>query len=312
MPNGEFYLDQALTNVSLAWKNDSADFIAEKLFPVIPVAKRTGKFWAYNKDNLKVPTSDVRTGRSKTREASYGKSLEDFGPLSEHALKDFISKDELDMEDAPLNAESDVVDTLNEKMLIIEEKALAAFLTDPTVITHNDTLSGTSQWNDYSNSSPFDDIKNMCIQGRSHMLKTPNTLTFSWEVWLTLVDHPDLLDRIKWSATGVVGTDDMIKLFAPYGIEKIFVGKVQENNGKDGQADNLVSVWGKDAIAAYVTNTPGLRQVNGGYTLRLNNGKYVQKKDEFDPEGEWIRNKDYYDQMAFSTDCFFLLQDVIA
>jgi hypothetical protein len=312
MPNGDFYLDQALTNVSQAWKNPSEDFIAEKLFPVIPVSKRTGKFWAYNKDNLRVPTSDVRTGRAQTRESSYGKSLQDFGPLSEHALKDFITKDELDMEDAPLNAESDVVDTLNEKMAIIEEKALAKFLSDPTIITNNSQLSGTSQWNDYANSNPFTDIKNMCVQGRSHMLRTPNTLSFSWEVWLTLVDHPDLLDRIKWSQTGVVSTEDMLKLFAPYGITKILVGKVQENTGKEGAADSLASVWGKHALAAYVTDTPGLRQVNGGYTLRLNNGKYVQKKDAFDPEGEWVRNKDYYDQMAFSTDCFFLLQTVIA
>jgi hypothetical protein len=312
MPNGEFYSDPVLTNVSQAWKNNSEDFIAEKLFPVIPVDKRTGKYWAYNKDNLKVPTSDVRTGRSKTRESSFGKNLEDFGPLSEHALKDFITKDELEMTDAPLSAESDVVDTLSEKMAIIQEKALAQFVTDPAVIVHNDQLSGTSQWNDYGNSNPFDDIKQACIQGRSHMLKTPNTLTFGWETWLTLVDHPDLLARIVHTQTGVVTTADMLKLFAPYGITNILIGKVQENTGKEGAADSLASVWGKDALLAYVTPTPGLRQVNGGYTLRLKNGKYVDRKDEFDPKGSWIRNNDYYDQMAFSTDCFFLLQDVIA
>lgn len=312
MANGAFYVDQALTNLSQAWTNNSNDFIAEKLFPVIPVDKKTGKYWAYSKDNLRVPSSTLRTGRSKTAEASYGKSLNDFGPLQEHALKDFISKDEYDMTDAPLNIESDTTNFLNEQMAIAQEVDLAAVLGSTSIITQNTTKSGTGQWNDYTNSTPFNDIKTGAIQMRSTALKVPNTVSMSWEVWIQIVDHPDFLDRIKWSQTGVMTESDFLKLMAPYGITKLFVGKVQKNTGVEGQSDSLTSVWGKDCLLGYVTDTPGLRQVNGGYTLRLKGGKYVDRQDLFDPKGSEIRNNDYYDQMLFAAECFYLIKNAVA
>ena len=117
MATGPNYVDQALTNLSQAWKNETSDFIAEQIFPVIPVPKPSGKYWAYNKDNLHVGSTDndLRTGRSKTAEATFGKSLKDFGPLQEHALKDFVTVDEYKFVDSPLSIESDVVDFLNER-----------------------------------------------------------------------------------------------------------------------------------------------------------------------------------------------------
>lgn len=314
MANGPYYVDQALTNLSQAWTNDSDAFIAEKLFPVLPVEKRSGKYWAYNKDNLRVGSTDIdlRTGRSKTAEASFGKSLQDFGPLNEHALKDFISKDELDMTDAPLSVETDVVSFLNEKMLIAEELSLASVLTDTAIITQNTTLSGTAQWNDYSNSSPFTDIKTAVTTMRSSSFKVPNTIAFAWDVWIQLVDHPDFLDRIKWSQTGVMTEQDFLKLFAPYGITKILVGKAMRDSAVEGQTATVSSIWGKNVVIGYVTDTPGLRTDNGGYTLRLRGGKYVDKKDSWDPKGEWVRNNDYYDQMLFSSDVFYLIKNAVA
>lgn len=312
MANGAYYVDQALTNVSQAWLNNSEDFISEKLFPVIPTEKRSGKYWAYSKDGLRVPSSTLRSGKAQTQEASFGKTLSDFGPLQEHALKDFITKDEYDMTDAPLSVESDVVTFLNQQMLIAQEQDLANILGSTAIITQNTTKSGTGQWNDYLNSTPFQDIKTGAIQMRSTALKVPNTVAMSWEVWIQIVDHPDFLDRIKWSQTGVMTEQDFLKLMAPYGIQKLFIGKVQKNTGVEGQTDALSSVWGKDCLLGYVTDAPGLREVNGGYTLRLNKGKYVDKKDEFDPKGSWVRNNDYYDQMLFAPEVFYLIKNAVA
>jgi len=313
MANGAFYVDRALTNLSQAWTNNSTDFIAEKIFPVIQVEKKTGKYWAYNKDNLRIPSSTLRTGRSKTAEATYGKSLSDFGPLAEHALKDFITKDEYDMTDAPLAVEADTVAFLNEQMDISNEADLATILSDTAIITNSTTLSGTSQWTDRANSTPFEDIKTRIVTQRANSIKGPNAMFMSWETYFTgLMDHPDLLDRVKWSNLGIVNEELLLRLFAPYGITKVFIGKVMKNTAVEGQTDALASVWGKHFWTAYITDTPGLRQVNGGYTLRLRGGKYVDRQDLFDPKGTEIRNNDYFDQMLFSADCFSLIKSAVA
>lgn len=313
MAKGQFYVDQALTNLSQAWTNDSADFISRMIFPTLVVEKKTGKYWAYNKDNLRIPSSTLRSGKAMTQEATYGKSLSDFGPLQEHALKDFITKDEYDMTDTPLNVESDLVAFLNEQMAIAEEADLASTLSNTSIITNYTTKSGTGQWSDYANSNPFADITTAVTTARAAMIKVPNTIIFSWEVWIQLINHPDMLERIKYTGNGgVMSTDVLLRLLAPYGITQVLVGKVMKNSAAEGQTDVLASVWGKHCWLAYVTPTPSLRAVNGGYTLQLANGKYVDRQDLFDPKGTEIRNNDYYDQMLFSSDCFYLIENAVA
>lgn len=314
MPKGPNYQDPVLTTISQKTTNEPGAFIAREIFPEITVPKPTGKYWAYNKDNLRAGGTniDLRTGRSLTAEATYGKSLKDFGPLQEHAMKDFITKDEYRDTDSPLDVETDVVDNLNEVMMLSEEISLAAMLRNTSIVTQNTTLSGTSQWSDYANSTPFADIKAAVNAVREKSIKSPNTITFSQDVWLALVDHPDLLDRVKWSSFGVLTESDFLRLFAAYGITKILIGKAQYDTSVEGQESNLGSVWGKDVILSYTTTKPGLRTANGGYTLRLREGKYVDKWDENDPKGTWVRNNDFYDQMLFASEMFYLIKNAIA
>lgn len=309
MANGPYTVDKVLTGVSQAYVNDTSSFIAEQLLPVVPVDAKTGKYWAYNKDNLRIPSSTLRTGRSKTQEATYGKSLQDFGPLSEHALKDFISKDEYELSTDPLNPETDLVNFLNEQMLLAEENDAAKILTDTSIITHNATPS--TKW-DNSAADPFADITAGVKAQKGQTLKMPNTMAFGFDVWMALVNSPAVKARLGANRDIVVTKDLLLSLFAPYGIKNIVIGDASYNVANEGQTDSLSSFWGDNVLLAYVTSTPGLRTVNGGYTLRLRNGKYVDRWNDSDPKGTWIRNNDYYDQMLFNTDCFFLLDNVLA
>lgn len=314
MATGQTYQDPVLTTISQKWANDANAFIAPLVFPVIEVPKPTGKYWAYNKDNLRAGGTniDLRTGRSKTAEVTFGKSLKDFGPLQEHALKDFITTDEYRDTDSPLDIETDVVDNLNEVMALAEEISLASMLTNTSIITQNTTLSGTAQWSDYDNSDPFNDIRTAALAMQGSAFKTPNTIIFSHTAWLKFVDHPLLLDRVKWSNFGVITEADAVRLFAPYGITRVLVGKAMYDSAVEGQTSVTGSVWGKDVLLGYITPRPGLRTVNGGYTLRLRGGKYVDKWDEKDPKGTWVRNNDFYDQMLFASELFYLIKNAVA
>lgn len=312
MANSPIYVDQALTNVSNAWFNQDSDFIANRIFPEVVVTKKTFKIPEYSKDNLRVPSSSVRTGESKAKRVSYGRTYNDAGPLQEHSLSDFVTKDDYDMTDDPFDPESDAVENINHLMALIDEKDLASMLSDTAVVTQNTTLSGTDQWSDYGNSNPFDDIKIGAIQMRNSSLKVPNTFFTSWEAWIQMVDHPDFLDRIKWSKTGVMTEADFLQLFAPYGITKIAIGKAAENTAVEGQTDTLGAVWGKHAWLGYVTDRPGRKEVNGGYKFRLQDGREVTKEAQNNPPGTEVVNRDYYDHILLNEECFYLLKNVVA
>lgn len=310
MATGPSNVDKVLTGVSEAFTNDSGDFIAEKLLPVITVDRKSGKYWGYNKDNLRSGSTDIdlRTGRSKTREATYGKELKDFGPLQEHALKDFISKDEYEMSDDPLNPETDVTLFLNERMQLAAEISAAAMLTDTSIITNNS--SPTVKWDDAS-ADPIADITAAIQAQTGKAVKMPNTISFGVNVWLALVNNAKMIERFKYSERGILTQDMFLAALAPLGITNVFIGKAVVNSAKEGQTDVLANVWGDNAVLSYVAPNPGLRTTSGGYTLRLKNGKYVDKWDDRDPKGTWVRNNDYYDQMIFNKDTFYLLSNVL-
>lgn len=187
-------------------------------------------------------------------------------------------------------------------------------LSDTAVITQNVNLATTptNQWSDYGNSNPFDDIKTGAKLMRSSNLMVPNTFFCSWDTWVMMVDHPDFLDRIKWSQTGVMGESDFLKLFTPYGITQIFVGKAVENTANQGATDALGSIWGKNAWLGYVTNTPGRKQVNGGYKFQLENARTVSKEAKLNPSGTEIVNKDYYNHALMNASCFYLFKNAVA
>lgn len=307
--NEALYLDQALTDVSNAWQNQDSDYIAGLIFPEVLVKKPTFKVGKYGKDGLRLPSSSLRTGESKAQRINLTRGFEDIGPLQEHSLSDVVTQDDYNLTDDPFEPESDAVENINQVMALIDEKDLATQLSDLNVVTNNRTLSGTDQWSDYENSDPLADIARAV---KTAQFVTFNTLFMGREVWLELVNHPAILDRIKWSTLGIVTEADLLKILAPLGITNIHIGNAKENTGKEGLADTISSVWGKNFWLAYVTKTPGRKKVNGGYTFRLKDGRRVTREQKNNPNVVELVNTDFYGHFLMNAECFYLIKNAVA
>lgn len=306
------YIDQALTNVSNAWFNQSSDFIGNLIFPTVTVKHKTFKVPRYGKEGLIVPSDLSRTGEAKAKRVDYSRTYDTPTVLTEKALSDVVTKDDYEQSDLPFNAESDAVEFINSRMVISEEKGLATILSDTAQITQNATLTGTDKWSDKANSNPFTDIVTGAKSVRGSALMAPNSAFFSWEVWLAIVDHPDFIDRFKWGGDGIMTEARFLTALAPYGIKKVFIGSAQENSGGDGATDTFASIWGKNFWLGYVTDTPGLKQVNGGYHFQQENGRSVTKEYKMNPPVTELVNTDYYENILLNDTCFYLLKNVIA
>ena len=54
MPNptqSDLHVNVPLTNVSVAYMQDKAQFIADKVFPRVPVQKQSDLYWKYSKSD---------------------------------------------------------------------------------------------------------------------------------------------------------------------------------------------------------------------------------------------------------------------
>ena len=66
------YLDQPLTNVSLGYQN--ADFYAERLLPLLPVQKQSGRYWVFGKEKFQRYETIRRAGDEARQIAAWSLS----------------------------------------------------------------------------------------------------------------------------------------------------------------------------------------------------------------------------------------------
>ena len=310
---GQFFTkDIPLTNVSQAYRNDPAQFIAEQVAPVVMVPKKNFNIYFYGKENLKQVVDDTRTRFGETRQAQASYSSKAFGPLRGHELMDGIDFDQDVMTEAPLDMEVDIVNFLSEQMALTKEIALATTLADTSKLTINTTLSGTSQWSDYANSTPFEDLKTGAQQQRLNGLRPANTLIFSYYTFSILQQHPDLIERVKYSNVASLTLELMQQLFGQFGINKILVSSAAYDTAAENLTASNSFVWGKHCWLAYITPTPGLRTVNGANHFTLEQGRYVDSWFEQKRKTKWIRNNDYYHAEVVGPEAFYLIKNAVA
>ena len=307
LTSADVYVDQVLTSVSVAYKN--TNFIADQVFPIVPVKQKTGIYFKFDKSNLQIPVNTKRTGTSQTAQVDYNLSKISYGPLTERALKTPIEKDVKDMAVDPLQPRVKATNLVTEKILLERERDLVTMLTDTSQVTQNVTLSGTSQWSDYVNSDPVPAIQAWADTIQLNALMKPNVFVMGYQVWSKLKNHPKLISRIQYVSKQSLSLDDFAGLI---GVDKVIVGSAVQNTATEGAADSLGFLWGKNAWLMYVTDAPAIDTVTAGYHLTLENGRYIDGWYDTDRKADYVRFNDYYDRKIVATEAIYAGLSVIA
>ncbi|GAA1099881.1 major capsid protein [Tsukamurella spumae] len=309
----EPYVDQQLTTMSQLWKNEDDSLIIPKLLPRVSVKKDSGVFPIWGKEALVIQQDLSRTGRSLTREINLTRHTDVWGPLTEKALKIWVDKDQYSQYDSPFETESAALLVLKEQTALAEEYSGAKILTDPNIITNNITLTSGSKFT-VSGVDPIATLIDALKQFRKAAFKLPNTMAIGYDAWLALINHPAVIERFKYVQASIIGKDEILRVLAPYGIQSIEIAKAQGFLGDTENPDvapTAVDLWGDNVLFTYITPRPELMSVNGGYTLVKDGYNYVDKWEERDPKGHFVRDNDKYAQTIFSTDVYYLIADVL-
>jgi len=297
--------DPVLTQVSTAYKNET--FLAEQILPVMPVSKQSGVYFQYDKENLRIPASTLRAAGAPAKEVDFSVSKGTFF-TQDHALKEFVPQEIQDQAMTPTDPLTDSTENVTEKLLLDKEAAIATYLTSTVNITQNTTLSGTSQWSDYNNSSPINDIRLARQTVKLSVGKTPNTLILGQQVFDALADHPEIIERVKYSQLGVLTTDLLARLFQ---IKQVWIGEAVYNSAKEGQSDSLSYVWGKHAILLYIAPTVKIKQLTFGYTFTYGS-RQTERWTDGDRKGTYVRVHDNYQQGIVAATAAYLIKNAIA
>jgi hypothetical protein len=265
----DLHVDAPLTNVSIAYLQNAASFIAGRVFPTLPVAKQSDKYYKYPKGawhrggaKKRGPHSESAGGDWDVETATY------FADVWAHHVD--IDDQERANADSVFNLNSDAAEFNAHQLLVRREIewastyfAASVWDSDQTGVAATPGANQFLQWNDAA-STPIEDVR---AQRRAIAKNTgfaPNTLVLGPEVFDTLVDHADIVDRIKYTQTGIVTPDLLANVF---NVSRVFVPESIKNTATEGATDSMAHVFGKSALLVYSAPTPGLRRPSGGYTF---------------------------------------------
>jgi hypothetical protein len=235
--------------------------VGENLFPTVTVKKQSDKYRVFGREAWLPELGDYRAPGTEAHEIpGFTLSLDTYY-AQEHALQVAVTDEERDNADSPMSPDSDGTELLTSKIALGREVAMQAlvstaanYATGMTV-----TLSGTAQWNDYVNSNPIADIRTGQRAIHSKLFMEPNIAIVPYLVMSTLEDHPDIIERIKYSERAIL-TPEIVA--AVFGVERVIVPGVAVGSGNPGQPGNTITagyLWGKDVLLAWVPASSGMR-----------------------------------------------------
>jgi len=300
----EVHVDAILTQMSIAYIQSQADFIADKFAPMVPVNKQSDRYFVYNKADWFRDEAQER-GPS-TESAGSGYDLDNtptyYAPVYaiHHDVDDQIAANA----DTPLKPYEDGQLFVTQRLLLKRERLWTSRFFN-TGIWGKDMLGVTSgpvgnqflQW-DQATSTPIQDIHNQKAFLLENTGFEPNTLVLGYRTFHKVINNPSVLDRIKYTQRAVVSADLLAGLF---GVDRVLIGKATVNTAIHGAAPVFSLVHGANALLAYVAPNPGIRIPSAAYTFAwtglLGAGAFANRIKRF--RMEWITSDRIEGEMAF-------------
>lgn len=304
-------VDKLLTDVSQKYVPE--DMVSEMLLPELKVKQSSGKIGKYGLAHLRI-VSTVMGGRGGAKNLSVRQYASDSYFLEPHGLEDIITPEEYDNVEQPFDIESDVSETLTGVLFLEKEFALASTLTDTAVITQNVTLAGNNQLSDYANSDPIGVFKTARLAIHTNSGAIANTAVVPYQVAETLRYHPKILAALGFQYNRAGQLTDQ-ELAVALGVKKVLIPNCNYNSAKEGQADVMAPVWGKNIVFCSVPESAGKKQKTLGYmVVKASEGtrKVYKAPLHNPPEAVSVIVKDTYDIVLTDVTCAYLVKAAIA
>ena len=298
----DVHTDAILSGVSVMYRNDA--YIGDLVMPVVPVKKESDKYYKYTR-NWRLPEAKRAAG-AEAAEVEWNLSSDTYS-CEEYALKDLLPDRVRDNADKPLNMDVDTTENLTDLIHLLREKRVADIVF--TGSNHGSTfaLSGANRWDDYAGSDPIGNVRTAKDTVHAASSKMPNVMIVGKQVHTKLLDHPDILERIKYTQKGLVTNDLLASLFE---VDKYFVGNALYDSSADGGTESLAYLWGKSVALIYAEASPGLKKVSYGYQFQ-SRGFRTKKWREEGRDGDFFECGEIRDEKVVASACGYLYTTVI-
>ena len=282
----DVHVNRPLTNISLAFFQNQDNFVADTVFPNVPVSKQSDSYFTYDRGEFNRDDMKERAPGTESAGGTYKISNDTYLATTRAYHKDVPDQVRANA-DSPINLDREATEFVTTKALINREiNWVTAYFTagnpgdtwtfdvdgalvastpalfDPTDPANNQVLF----WDDAA-SVPIENIrqlKRFVLESTGFM---PNTLTLGRAVFDVLIDHPDIVGRLDRGQTQGPAQANRESLAALFEVQNVLVMDAIQNTGAEGAADVHSFIGGKHALLSYRPQTPGILTPSAGYTF---------------------------------------------
>lgn len=261
----DVHVDHLLTQISIAYMNEPENYMAGDLFPIILVDFQSNKYVVYTKNDWLRDEAQVRAPATESAGGGYNLDTSNFYNAINYAFHKDIPDEIRRNADMPIDMDLDATRFVTEKLRLKNERLWAGGFFKSGV-WETDVLGGTdfTLWSDFANSDPHVDIETGIASIESITGKSPNRFAIGRNVWTSLRHHPDIMDKIKYTQTGILAEALLAVLI---GVEKVLVGRAIYATNAEGATGAYDFIYGKHALLLHRASRPGLLTPSAGYTF---------------------------------------------
>jgi len=282
---GDVHVDRPLTNLSLGFLQDQDMFVADKVFPNIPVGNRSDEYFTYDRGEFNRDEMEERAPGTQSAGSGYTIGTDNYS-AKVYAFHKDIHDQVRNNADPAISLEREATDFVTHKALIKRENLWVTnyftagdpgdtwtFDVDgdgtPSAGSFDPTDAANNQkqfWN-VASSTPIEDVREGKRFVQSITGFRPNVMTVGRGVFDALLDHPDIVGRIdrgQTSGTALVARQTLAALFE---LDEILIMDAIQNTANKGATNAHTFIGGDNALLSYRPPAPGLMTPSAGYTF---------------------------------------------
>lgn len=270
------HIDRALSNLTLAQIQGGEGFIAGDVFPIILVDKKTNKYFTFERNVFARDDVRRRAPGDEVARIGYQLSTDDY-LCEDEAIGTEIYEQIRSNTDEAINLDQTAATLLASQWRQHFERVWTSTFfaagiygssavgglglgTELTGVTSAPGSDEFIRWDDQANSDPVRDIRAAIrtFQVKSGGIK-PNRLVLGPLVADALVDHPDIVDKVKYT-DGAMQDPQMILtgLARLLQIDRIVVAEGVKATNAEGATEAYDFIQGKHALLCYRPAAPNL------------------------------------------------------
>lgn len=302
MPNpttNDVHLDVPLTNISVAHMQSMEGFVANKVFPIVPVQKQSDRYYIFDRADWN--RNDMKERAPGTESAGAGYRLSDDSYLCKvFALHRNVDNQTAANADQQFDLDSEAAEFLSLKAMINREVSFQETYFKTGVWAEDLDVTADVDFGSVAlNAVGSTPIKGLRAAIRRQQLLTgikPNSLVIAGKTWDAIVDNEDFLSRVIGGANNNVPASVNKALLAQMlEIDMVEVADGLINNAAEtaAGAESNQFVLDEGMLLFYKPRRAGLRTPSAGYTFAWTGltGNAVEGTGVYTIDAPLIRSK---------------------